>query len=125
MNDELAQFKSLYIQTAKEHISILKSNLEKFATSEEKEIVENIFIAAHSLKSQSLMMGYQKVGRAAQLIEKTFRNLKEEVWRREQVNQKAINQVVDKVSSWLDAADSASLEPQLDAEIAELEKTLG
>lgn len=124
MNDELAQFKSLYIQTAKDHIGVLKSSLAQFAVNEEKEIVNSIFIAAHSLKSQSLMMGYQKVGRASQLIEQTFRNLKEGIIQKEHVNANVVNQTVNKISNWLDIADAANLEPDLDEEIQQLEKAL-
>lgn len=124
MNDDLIKFKPLYFETAKEYAETLRDNLAHLASSGEKEAVEKIFIAAHSLKSQSLMMGYQKVGHASQLIEKAFRNIKDGIIQKEQINSNLIANTIDKISKWLDAVDAAGLEPDLDEEIAQLEKML-
>lgn len=126
MNDEMNQYKTLYFQTAKEHINTLSENLPKFVQGNEndKEMAEKIFIAAHSLKGQSLMMGYQKVGHACLLIEKTFRNIKDGVFNKDQVNADLAQQIVDKVSQWVNTAEAESMEPDLDQEVAELEKPI-
>lgn len=124
MNNDLARFKDLYFETAKEQIKILNENLTHYTNTDDKEIVNKIFIAAHSLKGQSLMMGYEKVGLAAKLIEKIFRDIKEGITQKKTININLITSTINKISIWLDTHDSANLEPELDQEITELEKML-
>ena len=124
MNDDLSRFKDLYFETAKEQVLVLKDNLAEFTNTENKAITDKIFIAAHSIKGQSLMMGYERVGHAAKLIEKTFRNLKDGVIQKNEVNLNLINNTVEKIGLWLDTHDAANLEPDLGEEISELEKSL-
>ena len=72
----LSEFKNLYLSTAKEYIQAMNKGLEVLRTDPtNKDEIEIIHRSAHSLKSQSLVMGYESTGRLAHAIEVIFREL--------------------------------------------------
>lgn len=68
--DDQKKYRDLYIQTAKPYIA----DLQKIATvaNDDKDSIEVIHRAAHSLGSQSLMMEFSSLGSLSRHIEKVF-----------------------------------------------------
>lgn len=65
----LSSFQLLYLQTAKENVQTLKGGLERGD-------IEVAYRNAHTLKSKSLIMGYQEIGNLAKAIEDTLYDVK-------------------------------------------------
>ena len=75
---DLSKFKTLYNQTALEYVKKLEDTVTLLRTdAANKNAMNEIYIAAHSLKSQSLMMGYLSLAQASLLIERFFHALRE------------------------------------------------
>jgi len=56
---DLGSYKSIYLQTAKEYVgNLLSGYLKLTADPYDKEVINNIHISSHSLKSQSQVMGF-------------------------------------------------------------------
>lgn len=75
---DLQEYKELYLQTSQDLLEDIKSCLNSF----DEEIGNSVLIdtahrSAHSLKSQSLVMGYTQIGLAAKILEKLFKNAKD------------------------------------------------
>lgn len=71
--DDQVKYKALYLQTARQYVTNLQANLTKLSGGETKDIIDTLHRDSHSLKGQSLMMGYQAVGSLALLMENIFR----------------------------------------------------
>lgn len=77
---DLNAFKALYIQIAKQYLQKLNQALialEQDVLSESH--LQEAYICAHSLKSQSMVMGYSETGSLAGLIEKILKGVKDQV----------------------------------------------
>lgn len=75
---DLSDYKKLYIKTAHEYIGailasiiLIKTNMDNF------DAIDTIYRSAHSLKSQSLLMGYRNTASLNEYIEHTFKNIKD------------------------------------------------
>lgn len=67
------KYKALFLQAAGEYIAELQRNLIEFKQGKEtSEIIDTLHRAAHSIKGQSLMMGYTSLGALSLRIEKIF-----------------------------------------------------
>jgi len=59
---DLSGYKNLYLQTAKEYLNKLSVSLDQLSNNvSDKEALNNLHIASHSLKSQSQVMNYENV----------------------------------------------------------------
>jgi chemotaxis protein histidine kinase CheA len=68
---DLGSYKSIYLKTAREYIASLLTNCSKLVSdSQNKDVLNQIHIASHSLKSQSQVMGFTDVSNACLNIEK-------------------------------------------------------
>ena len=92
---DLSGYKNLYLQTAKEYIDKMSVSLGQLSNNvSDKDALNNLHIASHSLKSQSQVMGYEDVADiclniekisndtlqgSAQLNNETIKNIKKEV----------------------------------------------
>jgi len=75
---DLSQFKALFSQTALDYTKKLEISIAHLKqNASDKEAVNEMYIASHSLKSQSLIMGYPSMGEAALTLEKTYKSLKD------------------------------------------------
>ena len=73
---DISSYKKLYLETAKEYCNMLSSNYDKLSLSGfDKDALNNMYISAHSLKSQSQAMGYVKMTALSGMIEKTIKNI--------------------------------------------------
>jgi two-component system chemotaxis sensor kinase CheA len=76
--NEFLEYKDLYIQTSREYIKSLNDALLRLEKDPgNKEVIEEIFRSAHSLKSQSAAMEYQSTGYLCHTIEDVFYEIKE------------------------------------------------
>lgn len=72
----LSDYKNLYLQTAKEYLEKMSVNLDQLSKDIlDKEALNNLHIASHSLKSQSQVMGFMDVTALAGAIEKKSRDI--------------------------------------------------
>ncbi len=75
---DLTEYKGLYLKTASEYVIALQTNLEMYISDQQHAVVlEVLHRSAHSLKSQSLVMGYQSTGLLAKELEFIYRAMKE------------------------------------------------
>lgn len=67
----LSDYKSIYLQTAKEYVNKMLVSLDKLSGNAlDKEAVSDIHIGSHSLKSQSQVMGFTSMANLCAIIEK-------------------------------------------------------
>lgn len=75
-NTDLSSYKSLYLQTAKEYIEKITASLGQLLSDvSNKEALNNLHIASHSLKSQSQVMGFTDIADLCLRIEKTSNDI--------------------------------------------------
>lgn len=73
---DLSSYKKLYLQTAKENCdALLKSYVKISQNSLDKDALKDMYIRAHSLKSESQTMGYYKLAALSGMIEKITKNI--------------------------------------------------
>ena len=73
---DISSYKKLYLETAKEYCNMLSSNYDKLSLSGfDKDALNNMYISAHSLKSQSQAMGYIKMETLSGMIEKAIKDV--------------------------------------------------
>lgn len=78
MVDDLSQYKDLYLQTSREYLQSLNTALLKLEKKPaDKEAIEEIFRSAHSLKGQSVAMGYEATGSLCHTVEDIFYEIRE------------------------------------------------
>lgn len=72
-NINIADFKKLYVKTAREYVKSLQENLRR--VKHDKKFQDSLIILhrnAHSLKGQSIVMGYNETATLAHLLENIF-----------------------------------------------------
>lgn len=68
---DLSSYKNLYLQTAKEYMDKISVSLVQLSGDAfNKEALNNLHIASHSLKSQSQVMGFTNIASLSSIIEK-------------------------------------------------------
>lgn len=79
MNNDFSEYKNLFLQTAQDYIGQIETALQTLKqNSSDSQAIETIHIAAHSLKSQNLAMGFTSSGNVFLKIEKLFEQLENE-----------------------------------------------
>lgn len=77
-NINLEDFKALYLSTAHEYVQKMKKDLSELVENpSSKEALNELHLSSHSLKSQSLVMGYTTTGELSHSIERFARALKD------------------------------------------------
>lgn len=79
MNEgDITKYKSLYLQTSWGYLNMLRKNVAFLLKGVKAEhAVDSAHLAAHSLKSQSILMGYMQIGKLSERIEKILQASKE------------------------------------------------
>jgi len=73
---DLSSYKKLYLQTANDNCDALLGSYIKISQdSLDKDALKNIYISAHSLRSESQTMGYSKLTVLSNMIEKITKNI--------------------------------------------------
>lgn len=75
---DLHEYKKLYLQTSQELLSRIQNGVSTLKENPtDMNTLSEVHRAAHSLKSQSLVMGYTQLGLAGRILESLFLNIKE------------------------------------------------
>ena len=70
---ENSKYRELFVQEALEHLENLNQNLLKYEEEpNSKELVDNLFRSAHSLKGMAATMGYEQILEICKSIEEVF-----------------------------------------------------
>ena len=73
---DLADYKNIYLATAREYIDIMSSCLAKLADNlQDTDALKALHIASHSLRSQSQVMGYTDIASVSAMIEKNSKDI--------------------------------------------------
>ena len=76
--DDTSKYKDLYLQTSRQEVQVLNNSLLKLEKNpKDQQAINDIFRSAHTLKSQSAAMGYEKTGFLCHTIEDVFYEIKE------------------------------------------------
>jgi len=72
----LADYKNIYLQTAKEYIGKMLISLDKLTKNVlDREALSDLYISSHSLRSQSQVMEIIEVGKLAGSVEKKSKDI--------------------------------------------------
>lgn len=113
-NVDLEEFKDLYIKTAVEYVHILKDKLEDYTTEGNKNLLQALFMASHSLKGQSYAMNYNDIGKVSREIELFFQDA-QNLKRIPQSNElDAIGELIEYLSLSIESIQNNSVEIPLD-----------
>jgi len=113
-NVDLEEFKDLYIKTAVEYVHILKDKLEEYTTEGNKNLLQALFMASHSLKGQSYAMNYNDIGKVSREIELFFQDA-QNLKRIPQSNElDAIGELIEYLSLSIESIQNNSIEIPLD-----------
>lgn len=71
--DDIQKYKTLYLQTARNYLLSLQSQISDLLKGIQKsESIAQAHIDAHSLKSQSQIMGFKNLGEMSEIMESIF-----------------------------------------------------
>jgi chemotaxis protein histidine kinase CheA len=74
---DLSKYKDLFLKAGNNYLAKLDQDVTAVANgTETPEIIDDMHIAAHSLKGQCLVMGYMTTGNLCLLLEHLFRDAK-------------------------------------------------
>ncbi len=72
-SDDIRKYKKLYLQTARNYLENMQSHISFLLKGEQIHLaIKQIHLDAHSLKSQSQIMGYYNIAKIAEIIEYLF-----------------------------------------------------
>lgn len=122
MSNDLSPYKELYIKTAKDLIVAIKSDMDLLKTSSsDRKIIERLHRNFHSLKSQSLVMGFNSLGIVNKHLESILLSIKEN---RKSLNKELIEtvyKIVMNMEKSITTIQEQATELDLSADIAALE----
>lgn len=118
---DLSSYKTLYLETARKYVVSMQNSLQNLISgSYTLEELNQIFISAHSLKSQSITMEYTQIGTLCLLIEHYFRVAKEE----QRIDNSEIYttflRAIDHISASLQSIEKENHELEISEVIAEV-----
>jgi len=75
---DVAQYKALYLKTARQYVTAIKDSLTQLAQSPaDQALIAKAHLSAHSLGSQSLVMGFTQIGQLSRTVEYLFYGIKQ------------------------------------------------
>lgn len=123
---ELSQYKDLYLQTSREYLQSLNDSLLILEKDQhDKAAIDEIFRSAHSLKSQSAAMGYEKTGFLCHTVEDIFYEIKQD--RLELTSELAdiLFKAFDDLTHSIDSIESSDAETDLTSQAEALKQQTG
>lgn len=120
--NDVVKYKSLYLQTSWGYLAMLRKNIA-FLLSDTQidKALEAVHLASHSLKSQSILMGYNQIGKFSKQMEVIFNKGKEEVLIPDKITLSIILNGLNKVQLSLSQISSGGQEVDMSEEIKKLE----
>ena len=126
MDIDLITYKPLFLTSAKENllgmqeaVAVLSSN------ASDHEAIADLFIKSHSLKGQSMTMGYTGIAKVCLAIEHYFRAVRDEQRPFDSTVLPSVAKACEAISTALTGIEQQDKEPLLAAVITNLEQTLG
>lgn len=120
---DLHAYLELYLKTSYDLLSEILNSIRRLAQDHENpELLSQTHRNAHSLKSQSLVMGYRQIGRASQVLETIFYHAKSHPEVLSQGLMDDIQRLLDHLEKALTAIGGNHGEPDLSPIINRLEK---
>jgi chemotaxis protein histidine kinase CheA len=121
--DDIVKYKSLYLQTSWGYLNMLqKNNAFLMKDQKNKTAIDASHLASHSLKSQSILMGYTQIGKLAGQMEDIFKAAKENRFNLTPEILIIINSVLRKIHDSLEKIAESQLEVNMSDESEKLEK---
>jgi chemotaxis protein histidine kinase CheA len=121
--DDIIKYKNLYLQTARNYLQNMQLNISFLLKEEQADTaVKQVHIDAHSLKSQSQIMGYNHIAKVSEIIENLFNKQENENM---QVNKDVLIQIqadLPRVQDSLTEIEKQGKELDLTGIIEKLEK---
>jgi two-component system chemotaxis sensor kinase CheA len=125
MND-LSEYSELYIRTAFELLKQLQDDLPVFIRNQlDSSLIEKLHRNAHSLKSQSLVMGFENTGLLCKELEYIFRKVKDEQIVIDSDLSKDIEDSLQKLYDSLESIKTSGKETDLSIVTSKLQKISG
>jgi chemotaxis protein histidine kinase CheA len=79
--EDIIKYKSLYLQTSWGYLNMLQKNVGFLLKDNQNAgSIDSCHLAAHSLKSQSVLMGFENIGKFSGLMEEIFKAAKEKTY---------------------------------------------
>ena len=124
MDIDVASYKALFLETARSCLGVIKQELASLSVNPSAQSVEQIFIKSHSLKGQSMTMGYSGIAKASLAIERYMREKKETQTQPDPTAIAVIQEAIEKIGQSLDAIERNDSELPLSNVITKLEQQL-
>ncbi len=123
--DDITKYKSLYLQTSWGYLNMLRKNLAFIQNGTQKDnVVESAHLAAHSLKSQSILMGYNQIGELSEKMEKLFKAVMEKSFVLDDATLGVMLSGLKKIQSSLAQISENGQDLDMSEEINELDSTI-
>lgn len=122
---DIAKYKALYLQAAGDNVHKLQENsvlLLDGNTTEE--VLENMHRESHSLKSESILMGYNNIGQVAAAIENIFEQQKEQKLAFSPELLTLLDETIKKLQVALTQIETNDHELDLSTELQQLQKNV-
>ena len=124
--EEIIKYKNLYVQTARAYLNDIQHHIALLLKEpHNKDAVEIVHMAAHSLGSQSVMMEYKSIGTLSRLIEKIFRDKKDKASALDSEILVTINACLKRMVVSVYEIEMKNKELDLSVEITQLEQISG
>lgn len=121
MHVDLNSYKKLYLDTASAKLSEMTILFEKIAENQDPQAISDFHRLSHSIKSQSLVMGYAQLGLAGKILEALFRAVKEDRISLSGEVIQIVRQTITSMKASLQSIQSQTGELNLSKEIQSLE----
>jgi chemotaxis protein histidine kinase CheA len=126
MVTDLSQYRELYLETARKLLSEMKkSKMEFESNSSPTTALDELHRNAHSLKSQSLVMGYPKLGLLNKSLEAVFLGLKEKNIQYNSQIEGIIERALTSIAFSLDHIEKTNDEGDISHQIEEMSQISG
>ncbi len=121
--NDVVKYKSLYLQTSWGYLNMLMKNGAFLTKGPQTDvIIDSSYLAAHSLKSQSILMGYNQIGKLSGIIEQILKAKKEKTGELNDEMLEVILAGLKKVQESLRQIAENGSEVAMNEEIEKLEK---
>lgn len=123
MSTDLAQYRELYLKTSRDLLTEMQTQLTRLTNDQEDaEAIAIFHRTAHSLKSQSLVMGYEQIGNVSRQLEALFLLFKEKELSLNQTYIDMVTTIISHIEHAILDIEKSEHEPDLSEDIKELKK---
>ncbi len=119
---DISQYRDLYLKTARDLVTSMEQQINDLNTNiNDKEKIYELYRSAHSLKSQSLVMGYSQLGLTNRMIEALFREIHEGKKTISNSILSLTKEAIDHIKKSIDKIQNENQEADLNADMKKLQ----